>query len=209
MVMKRKGTANLLVFLAFMALALGGLYIAFDQSVAPIADEAAVRKGNVPEARDAAEDNKAQAVIVPQTRVISGVEYAVNENGMSFGPSGEAEEAYVSALDESGGHLSREEALAFFPDLVAVMNNDGTQGYVTADDYYNYFSGIANVKGIEQTTGEIVPSFIGTEQKYKLYDVDGTTVLGEWPTYGEANKEVYIDENGAEVQEVIYGNQRD
>lgn len=207
MTMKRKRTAYLLMFLAFMALALGGLYMAFDWSVAPIADESSTRVDAVPQVRDAANNAAAQVEIVSQTRVVGGVEYPVNENGMSYGLGGDAEEAYIAALEESGGNLSKEEALAFFPDLVAVSNSDGIQGYVMACDYYDYLSGIANVKGIEQPNGEVVPVSISLDQKYKLYDVDGATILGEWPTYGEASEEVLIDENGAEVHKVIYGNQ--
>ena len=174
----------LATFVLCMAVGVVGLYLAFNHAVNTVADEVA-----------------ASEEFASQTRVVAGVEYAVNENGMTYGIGEDSEEAYFAALEENGGQLSDEEALAFFPDLVAVWADEDTMGYMKGEDYYRWLSSMDNQTGIIQPDGSVISSMNLTEQTFTVYGADGVTIIGEWPNHGNREEVVYTTEDGVEVHE--------
>lgn len=163
MVQKRRGTAYLLVFLAFMALALGGLYMAFDQAAAPIADETA-----------------AQTSVVPQMRVIGGVEYPVNENGQTYGSSDSLHNMLDGLSSEQSNAMTEDELIALLPDLVYVQAWDGTYGYVTASDYYDAVAGFLKYADGKTPAEAVAGLDAFNARTWPMYAQDGVTVVGEF-----------------------------
>jgi hypothetical protein len=95
------------------------------------------------------------------------IKYAVNSKG----------ETYGSALSEH--------TIGVEPDLISAVGTNGVEGYVRADDLTPKVSSIE--EAIEQNgkNGDILT--------IPLYDVDGTTVLGEFELI--TNYELVTDAN--------------
>lgn len=180
MVQKRRGTAYLLAFLAFMAIALGGLYMAFDQAVVTIADEATSQAGVVPQTRDATGNAVVQAEIVPQTRVVGGVEYPVNKNGQTYGSSENWQEMLDGLSGEQEKAMTKEELIALLPDLVIVRAWDGTSGYIPSSDFYDACYGLLEYTD-GKTPAEVVAGLDAFNSRtWPMYAEDGVTIIGEF-----------------------------
>lgn len=103
-------------------------------------------------------------------RSIAGVSFPVNENGQTYG--GELE----AATDEDG-------VVAYdnLPDLIAVVMPDGSEGYMTKDDY------ASGVLGDDINTPEEATEWVesgGVRDPLPIYAVDGQTQIGWWVTKG-------------------------
>lgn len=117
-----------------------------------------------------------QAEYVPtEFRVINGIEYPVNENGLTYGAAGDSD---GDGRDDT------------HPDLIAVRANNGKNGYVYWED-------------LESRTPEglTLEEALATDwnRPFTVYAVDGVTIIGQFGDGEPAEGIVYGATVGDEI----------
>lgn len=144
--MRMKRQAGVAVFVAALLVVGGLIYSTFGRSAAVVADEAT-----------AAAEEEAR----PSSVIIAGVEYPVNEYGLSYGDAITVSAAVQAQVDKDmEGELELDDLLALAPDLVKAKTNEGEDGYITAEDYLR-------ISEKDEATNVLT-----------VYAADGTTEIG-------------------------------
>lgn len=102
-------------------------------------------------------------------RLVGSVYYPVNEQGQTYGSSSLAYEQIPEGILAS-------EAIEYLPDLVSVVNSDGTEGYVLKEDFHPSTPTSPEEAIQMQNDGAF------DEKEVPLYASDGKTVLGTFTT---------------------------
>lgn len=102
-------------------------------------------------------------------RFVGSVYYPVNEQGQTYGSSALAYEQIPEGILAS-------EAIEYLPDLVSVVNSDGTEGYVLREDFHPSTPTSPEEAILMQNDGAF------DEEEVPLYASDGKTVLGTFTT---------------------------
>lgn len=161
---RKLGLAGLGMTLAVVAVCVA--YLVGNDAVPAVADS----RGAV---------SQSQANDAAETRVIAGVEFPVNENGMTYG---------------SGAHATWQsdpaEMASTLPDLVAVEMPDCETGYLTRDDWIRSDSDPEGVTNPEEALAWMAAG--SPRPSLPIYAEDGVTQIGWWKTVNGVTSAYYL-----------------
>lgn len=196
--MNTKRYLSIGIFIAAILVVGGLVYATFGRPAAVVADESAAAEGAV-----AAEDAQ------PTSVILAGVEYPINEYGLSYGDFGTVWEALAVAEDQDvNDELEFDDLFAYVPDLISAATNEGEQGYMLAEDFLmqtrfpmwmNAHKDELNAEYGSLPTAAL--ALDGTNDVVTIYAADGTTEIGR---QGYANDEAIVETKKYEDEWEIY-----
>ena len=197
--MRMKRRVGIGVFVVALLVVGGLIYSTFGRPATVVADEAAATEDA------AAASEEAQ----PTGVVIAGVEYPVNEYGLSYGDTVTVFAAVQAQVEKDvNDELEFDDLLAFAPDLVEAKTNEGDQGYMLAEDFlmqtYSALWMNAHKDELVEEYGSLPQASLaldGNTDVVKIYAADGTTEIG---CKGYAESEAVVETKKYEDERGIY-----
>ena len=200
--MRMKRQVGIGVFVVALLVVGGLIYSTFGRPATVVADEAAATEDA------AAASEEAQ----PTGVVIAGVEYPVNEYGLSYGDTVTVFAAVQAQVEKDvNDELEFDDLLAFAPDLVEAKTNEGEAGYISAESYLRkVFVGLYAEKLLDkQDSGQATPEDAlkimseasQAERVLTVYAADGMTAIG---VNGYAEDEAAAETKKYEDERNIY-----